>query len=273
MDSTILQMQPLVPKRMRMGLLVPSSRHLDARAMPTAYPKVALLAASVVLLFTPACAPREPLEYRLERELLLRQKEALRRELDRPVADLESDVVVVIPASLVDDLLDAALPLETTVAGRFRIIVDSGKVDFAGGLALVNLSALVEAVDRDDVSARILIIGTLQVLEIQESGTLATRVEILGWQTQAVHVGSLSPPAGRLIDEFAARPASDLNELLSRIEIPVQLVPTIPLPRVEEDEVTIPAADIPVAARLEEVRVGGGRMWVHIDVALQERKQ
>jgi hypothetical protein len=264
MDRTILQMQPLLPNRMRMCLLVPRSIRSSACRVP------ATCLLFVALLVTTACAPREPLEYRLERELLLRQREALGRELERPVAELESDIVVVIPASLVDDLLGVALPLETTVAGRFRVVVDSGRVDFAGGLALVNLSAVVAAVDREDVSARIDIIGTLQVLEIQESGTLATRVEILGWRTQDVRVGSLSPPAGRLLDEFAARPASDLNEVLSRIEIPVQLVPTIPLPRVEEAEVTIPAADLPIAARLQEVRVGGGRMWVHIDIALQE---
>lgn len=229
------------------------------------------LTACLLLLLVGGCGPPEPLAQRLKRELLLRQKEALRRELARPGAQFESGVVVVVPASFVDELLDVALPVEATVAGRFRIVVDSGRVDFAGGLALVNLSALVESVDRDDVSARIAIVGTLQVLEIQEAGTLATRVEILGWQTHDVRVGALAPRAGRLLDELAGRPASDLNELLSRIEIPVQLVPTIPLPRVEEDEVTIPAADIPLVARVQELRVGGGRMHVHIDIALPER--
>lgn len=228
-----------------------------------------LLAVGVVALLC-ACSPREPLDERLERDLLLRQKEALQRELARHGEELDADIVVVIPASLVDGLLDVALPLETVVADRFRVTVDSGRVDFTGGLALVRLSALIEAVDRDGVSARIVILGTLEVLDIQESGTLATRVEILGWQTQAVRIGSLSPPAGRLLDEFAARPANELNELLSRIEIPVRLAPTIPLPAVEEDEVTIAAVDIPLSARLQEVRVGGGVMWVHIDVAVAE---
>jgi hypothetical protein len=232
-----------------------------------------LLAIALTALLCAGCGPREPLARRLERDLLLRQKEALQRELARGDEDLQSDVVVVIPASLVDGLLDVALPLETVVSDRFRITVDSGRVDFASGLALVRLSALVEAADRQDVSARVEILGTLQVLDIQESGTLATRVEILGWQTQDVRLGSLSPPAGRLLDEFAERPASELNALLSRIEIPVRIVPTIPLPRVEEDEVTIPAVDIPLAARLHEVRVRGGRMWVYIDVAIPETAQ
>jgi hypothetical protein len=227
--------------------------------------------AALLLLLLAGCGPREPLAQRLERDLLLRQKEALERELARPQAELDADIVVVIPDALVDELLEVALPVEAVVGGRFRILVDSGRVDFTAGLALVHLFALVAAADRDDVSARIQILGTLQLLEIQESGTLASRVEILGWQTQDVRLAGLSPPAGRLLDELAARPASDLNELLSRIEIPVQLMPTIPLPRVEEDELTIPAVEVPVAARLDEVRVGGGRMYVHIDIALPER--
>jgi hypothetical protein len=181
-----------------------------------------LPAVGLAALLCAGCSPREPLADRLERDLLLRQKEALQRELARSDEELDSDVVVVIPASLVDELLEVALPLETVVGRRFSVTVDSGRVDFTGGLALVRLSARIAAVDRDDVSARVVILGTLQVLDIQESGTLATRVEILGWQTQDVRVGSLSPPAGRLLDEFAARPASELNELLSRIEIPVQ---------------------------------------------------
>lgn len=225
------------------------------------------MATVVITLLGAGCAPREPLAQRLERDLLEHQKEALQRELARPGERAESDVIVGIPASLVDDLLHVALPLQAEVAGRFIFTVDSGRVDFASGLALVRLSALVEARDRENVSARVVVIGTLQVLDIGESGTLTTRVAILGWQTQDVTVGTLSPPAGRLLDELAERPASDLNQLLSRIEIPVRVVPMIPLPRVEEKELTIPAVNIPLATKLQEVRVGGGMMWVHIDLA------
>jgi hypothetical protein len=231
------------------------------------FARAAVFPAALALLSS-GCAADEPLAQRLERDLLLRQKQALQRELARSGAELDSDIVVLVSESLVDELLDAALPVEAIIGNRFRITVDTGRVDFTGGLGLVNLSAIVAAVGREDVSARIDIVGTLQVLEIQEAGRLATRVEILGWQTHAVRVGGLSPPAGRLLDELAARPASDLNELLSRIEIPVQLMPVIPLPGINEDEVTIPAVDIPVAARLEEVRVGGGLLRVHIDIAV-----
>jgi hypothetical protein len=234
-------------------------------------PRYGSIAAGLAVLLAAGCSPAEPLAQRLERDLLQQQKEALQRELARPDSTPDSDVIVAIPASLVDGLLDVALPLQAEVGGRFLFTVDSGRVDFASGLALVRLSALVQARDRDEVSARVVVIGTLQVLDIEESGTLTTRVAILGWQTQDVRVGALSPPAGRLLDELAERPASDLNELLSRIEIPVRVVPMIPLPRVEEKELTIPAVDIPLATRLQEVRVGGDMMWVHIDVAVGEQ--
>jgi hypothetical protein len=215
-----------------------------------------------------ACRPAEPLARRLERDVLERQKAALERELSQDITHDAGDVVISVPASLVDQLLAVALPVQTTVAERFTITADSARVDFDAGLALVRIAARVEWADRDDVSAPIDILGALQILDIGESGTLAARVEILGFQTGDVRVGSLSAPAGRLLDEFARRPAEDLNALLARIEIPVRLLPLLPLPAVEEDEITIPATDIPLDARIRGVRVGGSRLRVHVDVAL-----
>lgn len=225
---------------------------------------VALLAAGSL-----ACG-REGLVRRLERDLLLRQKEALEREIARGEVDVaDAAALAVIPATLVDQLLAVALPVQTTVDDRFRITADSARVDFRGGLALVRLAALVELVDRENVSARLDVLGALQVLAIDTAtGTLTSRVEILGFETSDVRLGSLSPPAGRLLDDFVERPASELNELLSRIDIPVRLAPTIQLPTVEEDEVSIAGADIPLRAHIQQVRVGAGRLWVYIGLAV-----
>jgi hypothetical protein len=215
------------------------------------------------------CRPPAPLAQRVERDLLQREKAALERELARDSDDEhETGALVVVPATVVRQLIDAALPVQTTVADRFRITADSAAVDFRGGLALVRLSARVEWVDRESVAAAIEVLGALQILDIQESaGTLAARVEILGFQTQALQLGTLSGPAARLLDEFAERPASDLNALLNRLEIPVSLVQAIRLPMVEEDEISIAAVDVPISARLHGVSVGAGRLWVHIDIA------
>jgi hypothetical protein len=206
---------------------------------------------------------------RLERDLLQREKAALERELQREPSAEQPSAVIVIPGSLVDELLEVALPVQANVDGRFRITADSARVDFRGALALVRLAARVEWLDRDNVSADIDVVGSLQVLEIDTvSGTLVSRVEILGFETRNVQLGALSPPAGRLLDEFAERPASELNALLSRIEIPVRLFPSIPLPTVAEDEISIAGMQIPLETRVQEVRVGAGRLWVYVQIGM-----
>jgi hypothetical protein len=233
---------------------------------------LALLALLALAGFS-ACGPEEPLVRRLERDLLLREREALQRQAARadPAAD-EGAALVVVPATLLRELIAVALPVQTTVADRFRITAESARLDFQGGLALVRLDARVEWADRDDVSAAIEVIGVLEILDIEEaSGTLTARVEILGFETGDVRLGALSPPAGRLLDELARRPASELNELLARIEIPVQLAPVISLPAVEEEELSIAAAEIPLEARIQQVRVGAGRLWIHIALGVPER--
>lgn len=229
--------------------------------------RAAALALALASLVS-GCRPDEPLAQRLERDVLERQKAALERELEQDLERDAGDVVISVPAVLVDELLAVALPVQTPVADRFVITADSARVDFDAGLALVRIAATVEWADRETISAPIEILGTLQILDIDESGTLAARVEILGFETGSVRLGAVSAPAGRLLDELAKRPAEDLNALLDRLEIPVRLLPLIPLPAVEEDELTIRAVDIPLDARVRGVRVGGGRLRVHVDLAV-----
>lgn len=230
-------------------------------------------AAATVLVLVPAsllggCRPGEPLAQRLERDVLERQKAALERELAQDLALDAGDVIISIPAVLVDQLLAVALPVQALVADRFVVTADSARVDFDAGVALVRIHAGVEWADRDQISAPVELLGTLQVLDIDEAGTLAARVEILGFEAGSVRLGAVSAPAGRLLEELAKRPVEDLNALLARIEIPVRLLPLLPLPAVEEEEVTIEAVDIPLDARVRGVRVGGGRLRVHVDLAL-----
>src|SRR5688500_16175468 len=172
------------------------------------------LSVGVILLLAAwsyGCRPEEPLVHRLERDLLLRQKEALERDAALAEGDVAgAAALAVVPATLVDQLLAVALPVQTTVDDRFRITADSARVDFSGGLALVRLATTVEWVDRENVSARIDVVGALQVLAIEAAtGTLTSRIEILGFETSDVRLGALTAPGGRLLDELAERPASE----------------------------------------------------------------
>ena len=228
-----------------------------------------LLRSGGLLLSLSGCGPPEPLEQRVERELLLRQRAALERALSsRSVeeADHATGAVVVIPAALLERLLSLSLPVEATV-DRFHVTAGAARVEFGEGLALVRLEARVAWADRPDVSALVDVIGALEILGIREStGSLTSRVEILGFETRDVQLGSLSPPVERLLDELVSRPAEELNRLLGEVDIPIRLLRSVRIPAVDEEEVTIAGVELPVRVGVHDVRVEAERLWVHLDV-------
>lgn len=214
----------------------------------------------------------ETVDARVEREVLERQRAALERELERAArpAD-ESNVLITVSEPFVARLIRLALPVETTVDDRIRIRADGATVEFDGGVALIRLDARATLLEQPGISADLDVVGALEVLGVdEETATLTTRIAVLGFGTRAVQVGRLSPPAERLVDALAETPAEELNALLSRIELPVRLARTIPLPAVEEEEITIPAASVPLRIQLHDVRVGEDRIWVYLDVGLPE---
>jgi hypothetical protein len=200
--------------------------------------------------------------------LLLQERDALERQLSDTGAGGTPDVRVAIPASLVRDLVSLDLPFEATV-DRFRVIVREADVDFRGALARVDLGGAVRWADREDVEVELSLVGALQVLDVEpSSGSLEARVDILGVRTRDVRLGGLSPPAERLLDGLARRPVEELQALVREIEIPVRLLRTIDLPAVEEDEVTIGPARVPLAVRVVDVRVGEDLLVVELGVEI-----
>ena len=218
-----------------------------------------------------ACGPPEPLDARIERERLMREKAALAARLARnDEPEHETGAVVSVHSALVREILEVALPVEATV-DRFKVTATSAVVDFTSGLALVRLGGTVQWADREDVSADLEILGALQILGISETtGTLLSRVEVLGYETRDMQLGSLAPPVERLLDGLAARPVAELNQLLSHVEIPMRLVQAVSLPAIQEEEITIPGAELPLRIGVHDVRVRGDRVWVFLDVEVVE---
>lgn len=196
----------------------------------------------------------------VERRVLEAERHALRAYLADPVPTGGvvpfDDILVTVRASLIDDLIEGALPIERIVADRFIIRVDSARVTLRTGLALVELSGRARLAADEDVFADIWLMGALELGTASEAGTsLGADVSFLGVRTRDVGVSGLSPPAERLVDELARVRLSELDRLLERVPIPVSLDELLELPAVEEDEVTIPAATMAVGFRLAGVRV------------------
>lgn len=227
-----------------------------------------MLVAGLVAVLLSGCGDGGAAGRRLEGELLSRERDALRRRLAEPAVSSRPDVVVAVPAGVVRELISTDLPFEAAV-DRFRITVREADVDFRGGLALIRLGGSVRWVDREDVEADLGLVGTLEVLDVDgPGGSLRARMDILGIQTRDVRVGDLSPPAERLLDALARRPAEELEALVREIEIPVRVLRSVELPAVEEEEVSIAAAAVPLEVSVQAVAVGGDLMVVELAVGV-----
>lgn len=196
----------------------------------------------------------------VERRVLEAERHALRAYLADPEPEGGvvpfHDILVMIRGTLIDDLIEAALPIERTVEDRFVIRVDSARVTLRTGLALVELSGRARLAEDWGVFADIWLMGALEIRTAPDDGSsLVADVSILGIRTREVGMGGLAPPAERLVDELARVRLSELDRLLDRVPIPVRLDELLELPAVREEEVTIPAVSLDVGFRLAGVRV------------------
>lgn len=189
-------------------------------------------------------------------------------EPGRSLADFD-DTLVVIREELVQQLIAAVLPVEATVRDLW-LRVDSAGVEFRPGLAIVRLATRVSPARGSSLSADVRLLGAFEIQPFPEEGeALAARVRMFGLDTRDVRLGALSPPAERLVDELARLRATELNDLLGTIQIPVRLVEVVQVPAVELDEVTIPEARLPVRFELASVRVLEGGVFASFRIDRQ----
>ena len=207
----------------------------------------------------------------VERRVLEAERGALRAYLTAPAPARGvvpfGDILVIIRAELIAELIAGALPIERTIDDRFLVRVDSARVTLRTGLALVELSGRARLTDDENVFADISLVGALEVgTALRVGSALAADVTILGVRTRDVGVGRLSPPAERLVDELARVRLSELDRFLHGVPIPVRLDELVELPAVEEEEVTIPAAGLEIGFRLQGVRVLEEGVFVSLSV-------
>jgi hypothetical protein len=196
-----------------------------------------------------------------EEALLTRRVEGLRKLLvDASSGSLVQvqQVTVIIHQDLVRDLLLAATPFERTVLDRYRLRVDSAAADFSDGFALVRLAGRAELLD-GPVSAEVVVLGGLDVVGLGEAGALRCQVRIFAVEARAANVAGLDRPARELIDRFGR---DALDALVSDVDVPVRIENRVVIPGIEARRVRIPAAVVPVRARVVDVRVFGERLWV-----------
>ncbi len=179
----------------------------------------------------------------------------------------EADMMIVVHERTLAELLTATLPVEETIANRFHVQLRSAEVDFRTGLALVQFGGRVSLVDRPGVFVDATVFGLFQIVGLdQDVGVLLARVEILAVEAHEVSVDGWSAPAARLASELATRKGNEFNQLFGDLPVPILLERNIHLPAVDDNDVTIPAIRVPLAARVGSVLTADERLWIVIDV-------
>jgi hypothetical protein len=181
------------------------------------------------------------------------------------------DLLVTVNEELVQDLLTAAMPYERVVDG-YRIRVNTARVRFREGLALVELAARASLAGRDERTAfaDLRVYGVLEVVGLDpSSGVLHARVPIVGFEVPQVTVLGFSPPVRALVRSLAREPLNEFAELASNIEIPVAVESAIEMPPIEDDDVRIAAAMLPLRVVVEDVKAAAGKLWVTIGMDVQ----
>lgn len=230
------------------------------------------VAVAVALLMAGAACREPPREFVTRRALLEREAEHLRRYVavpeDRSLVGFE-DLSVTVRGGVVQDLLSSLLPHRVVVEDRLRLDLRRATVRFRNGLALVQLEGRASPVRDSSTFGEFALFGTLEVLGIDAGAqALRTRIRVHGLQARDVGVGFLRPPVERLLNQLAPESATALEGYLSRVRIPVRLEERVPLPRVELDEVTIPADSLSLGLAIRDVKVLRDRLWVSVGVAV-----
>ena len=95
---------------------------------------------------------------------------------------------------------------------------------------------------------------------------LLAKVEILAVEAQEVNIGGWSAPAARLASELATGKGNEFNELFGDLPVPILLERNVHLPAVNNHEVTIPAVNVPLSARVDRVLTADERLWIVIEI-------
>jgi hypothetical protein len=208
---------------------------------------------------------------RAEARVLARQIESL-RELKAALGEkrlvAEDWLAVAADEAAVRSVIEAGLPQEMTVAGRFRVLVHRAEVSFTSGASLVRLNARVTDTSSPDRFADVVYDGGLDDIVVS-GGRLSTRVLVDAIDVPQVQTGgapaSLLTSAAR---ELAGQNMERLQALIPPVALPVKLEESIAIDGLGDGPVEVDPATLPLSVKVARVMPLSGRLWVFLDVEL-----
>jgi hypothetical protein len=177
-------------------------------------------------------------------------------------------VAIGVSEEIVQVTLSEALPIDQTVAGRFRARIDRVVVSFRSMQGSVRLEGRVWALAEPGTFADLVLLGGIQDLEIdKEIGVLRAEIVLDGWEPiRAAAMGAEAEWIKDLARLLGARGLAALRDLAPPVRIPVGIEQAIDLPGFSGGGVAIPSGRLPLEARVSKVLPLSGRLWALINV-------
>jgi hypothetical protein len=211
-----------------------------------------------------ACSRRESPEDSRARsvQVFLRDQiaglEKLIGQVERGEVTTTDLLAIGVSEDLASGLLNASLPLETVVAERLRIRVDSAVPLFRGSRAALVFRTTVSSVRLPGASASLEIGGALESFELAE-GRLRARVKLAHFAVRESGLGDLAADA---IEKLVRANATTFQDAIPALEIPVHLEEAISIGGLTEGPVVARPGSLPLNVGVSQLIVGNRRLWV-----------
>jgi hypothetical protein len=176
------------------------------------------------------------------------------------------DVLLVVDQRLVQNLLDAVLPIEQLFKDNYLIELREAWVEFEDGFALVRLGGRASLAKDLKTGVEITVFGAFIVEGFEPtSGILHGRVEVVAVDVERVDVRGISAPLERLVEDLGREKLESYEALLGDIEVPVRLEHEVVVPGLgPAGGIRIAPLRLPLKVAISAVRAFGGKLWLSV---------
>jgi hypothetical protein len=234
-------------------------------------PHLALLVSAAALAAGSlnGCAPSaEEDSYLARKALLERQNQGIRELIDeQKLGSLvpTGRFLIGVSESVIGDLFRTQLPLDMPLGKRLEIHLDSASVLLRDKFAVVTIEGNVHRRATPDRRSAVRLTGGLRSVDI-DPNTQRLRLRIAIDDIELLEAGMLEGVLGRGAKKFLSKKARPLLEdALPKLEIPVTLGRSIPIPALQEEAVSLDSVKVPLDLEVERVIAAGGKLWITID--------
>lgn len=180
--------------------------------------------------------------------------------------------LLVIDQSLIQNLLNVALPYETRAGEQFRIRILDATATCEDGVALVRLHGRASFANQPEETAfaEATLYGSLREFDLKRAEkVLRGRVDVIAFEMRRVQVLGQDDEAVRgLLRDLARLRLEAFQGMDYSFDIPVRLVDDIVLPAFSSrDDITIPAARLPLRISVTDVNALRGKLWISVRMA------